>query len=317
MAWYHPHQHGSTTIQVPTANGLIIIEGGPEWMPDSSGCREIRELKDAAPEQILPFQLLPFRLPEAASPQGAPQWANDLDDPNMQVASRLYDPANPLCCGEGAAKHEPFAGTATDRDLVFVNGHWQPRLALESGKFYRWRLAWATPKRFAPLVILGPDGQPAPCEMQLISKDGVYLMQIPRRVDHALLAPGNRAELFVKCTGAPAAKYTLKAQDPAASPIGCSMGNTRQVVVQELLSIEVKQGGAEQPSPQQKVCAPARAGYVADLRGASLAAHGAASKLKRIPLDFTFHDFGCLVNDKNFSFPDPDPLQLPLGSVVE
>lgn len=32
---YHPHQHGSTTVQVPTANGLIIIEGGPEWMPDS------------------------------------------------------------------------------------------------------------------------------------------------------------------------------------------------------------------------------------------------------------------------------------------
>lgn len=52
-----------------------------------------------------------------------------------------------------------------------------PLALLQSGKFYRWRLAWATPKRFATLVILGPDGRPAPCEMQLISKDGVYLMQ--------------------------------------------------------------------------------------------------------------------------------------------
>lgn len=55
-----------------------------------------------------------------------------------------------------------------------------PPPAPQSGKFYRWRLAWATPKRFASLVILGHDGQPAPCEMQLISKDGVYLMQARR-----------------------------------------------------------------------------------------------------------------------------------------
>lgn len=27
--------------------------------------------------------------------------------------------------------------------------------------------------------------------------------------------------------------------------------------------------------------------------------------------------FGCLVNGQNFSFPDPNPIDLPLGSVVE
>lgn len=39
--------------------------------PPCSGCREIRELKDTAPEQILHFQLLPFRPPEAEKPDGA------------------------------------------------------------------------------------------------------------------------------------------------------------------------------------------------------------------------------------------------------
>lgn len=34
----HPalcHRHGSTTLQVPTASLLVIIEGGPEWLPDA------------------------------------------------------------------------------------------------------------------------------------------------------------------------------------------------------------------------------------------------------------------------------------------
>lgn len=80
------------------------------------------------------------------------------------MASRLYNPANPLCCGEGAAKHEHFGGTATDRDLVLVNGHWQPRLAMEVGARGEGALAaaggllnpavpqWAAPALAWPLV---------------------------------------------------------------------------------------------------------------------------------------------------------------------
>lgn len=75
----------------------------------------------------------------------------------------------------------------------------------------------------------------------------------------------------------------------AAAPIGAQA--TRPVVLPP-------QGSEEQSSPRQRACTPARAGYVADLRDESLAAHGAADKLTRVPLDFTFHDFGCLVNDK-------------------
>lgn len=44
-----------------------------------------------------------------------------------------------------------------------------------------------------------------------------------------------------RCSGAPGSRYTLRAQDPAVSPIGCSMGNTRQVVVQDLLTIDLKE----------------------------------------------------------------------------
>ena len=36
--------------------------------------------------------------------------------------------------------------------------------------------------------------------------------QIPRKVDHAFLSPGNRAELLVKCSGAAGKRYALRAQ---------------------------------------------------------------------------------------------------------
>lgn len=36
--------------------------------------------------------------------------------------------------------------------------------------------------------------------------------QVPRAVDHIFLAPGNRAELLVQCSGAKGSTYVLRAQ---------------------------------------------------------------------------------------------------------
>lgn len=47
--------------------------------------------------------------------------------------------------------------------------------------------------------------------------------QMPRLVDHIFLAPGNRAELLVKCSGAVGKKYVLRAQ--ASAGPGCSGGH--------------------------------------------------------------------------------------------
>ncbi|KAI7843970.1 hypothetical protein COHA_002508 [Chlorella ohadii] len=308
MAWAHPHQHGSTTLQVPTASLLVIIEGGPEWLPDANGCREVRQLLDAAPEKVLYFQMLPFRPPADATPT-TPQWAQDLDDANYQTASRLSDPPNPL--------PEP-KGSAIDRDTVLLNGGFQPRIFMKSGEYQRWRLAWATSKRWASIGIVDKSGQPAPCEMLLVGKDAVYLMEIPRKVSHAYLAAGNRAEMLVKCKGRPGSEYVLRAQAAQESPFRCCTNPycSRNAIVQDLGTIEIKPG-KEQRSPKLKACTPARAGYTADLRDASLAAAGATDKLVKQELAFGFKDFGCLFNGENFTFPDPNPIELPLGSVVE
>lgn len=60
---YHPHAHGSTVIQTPTANGLIIVEDDPRWLPDDTGCGEVRALLEGSREVVLHLALLPFKAP--------------------------------------------------------------------------------------------------------------------------------------------------------------------------------------------------------------------------------------------------------------
>lgn len=156
-----------------------------------------------------------------------------------------------------------------------------PPPAVQAGAFYRWRMAWATVKRFASLAILDPaTGAAADCELLLLAKDGHWLMQasaaagrgpaaggrahphvalpcvtppltrpaspgpglgpipsgcplanfapnaptqqVPRAVDHMYFAPGNRAELLVRCSGAPGSQYVLTAQVRAGRGRGAS-----------------------------------------------------------------------------------------------
>ncbi|PSC67257.1 HAD-superfamily subfamily IIA hydrolase [Micractinium conductrix] len=280
LAWYHAHHHGSTTLQVPTSNGLIIVEDRPEFLPDKNGCKEARGLLANAPETVLHFALLPFMKPTKNT--GIPglnmRRYVEVDDANMQLASKMAQPNNPLWTG--------VKGTFSNKDFVLVNGGWQPDIPMRSGVYCRWRMAWATVKRFATIGIYdAATGKPATnCETLLLAKDGVFLMQMPRLVDHIFLAPGNRAELLVKCSGAVGKKYG------PATP---------------------------QAQPQLRACTPARAGYTADLQDASLRAAGAAGKLTNPPINFIMQPFGCLVNGKNFTFPDSEPIKLQLGKVVE
>lgn len=79
------------------------------------------------------------------------------------------------------------------------------------------------------------------------------------------------------------------------------------------------QGIPPQRTPALRACTPARAGYGADLRDAALAASGATAKLVQQPVTFTMQGqpYSCMVNGQNFVFPDPAPIDLPLGSAVE
>lgn len=138
-----------------------------------------------APETILDFNLLFFRQ--------FPAEVLRVETPTYQAVSGWSLPTNPLCCN--GANDYAFRGTATEgdgRDILLVNGGYQPRMTLLSDTWTRWRMLFSGAKGWFTVQILDADTmQPAPqCEMQLTNKDGIYLMDMPRKVPSLILPSG-------------------------------------------------------------------------------------------------------------------------------
>ena len=64
----------------------------------------------------------------------------------------------------------------------------------QAGKWQRWRVALTAYNRYMDLAFVDAIGGPASaqCEIALLSKDGVYLMEIPRAVPGMLIPTGGR-----------------------------------------------------------------------------------------------------------------------------
>jgi len=72
-----------------------------------------------------------------------------------------------LCCGNDTGF------TAANKDLLLLNGGYQPRMTLASNTWQRWRMLFSGASRYITLQILTTSLQYAPeCEMQMIAKDG-------------------------------------------------------------------------------------------------------------------------------------------------
>ena len=83
----------------------------------------------------------------------------------------------------------------TDMDLVLVNGQYQPIVSATAGVWQRWRMVLASVEQQLYITVPG-------CELQLLAKDGIYLDVAPRTVTTIYLAPGNRADVAVRCSAA-------------------------------------------------------------------------------------------------------------------
>ncbi|KAI7838549.1 hypothetical protein COHA_007692 [Chlorella ohadii] len=322
LHWYHPHYHGSSMLQTSTANGLIIVEDDEAWLPAENGCTEVWGLMQEVPDQILHLALLTFADPSAATLKAQPDEdsARDLDA-NYQYYSKTVQPSNVYCCNETNADNEaslPLLGSMANETFVLVNGGYEPVLTMEAGRYQRWRVVNTGYKGLVDLVVLDPATllPTNSCDLQLLAKDGVYLMEIPRQVDHIFLVSGNRAELLVKCEGQPGDRFIV-ASGAELSPFGKgftgaskgSMALDQPIVMTiELAAAE----GPAHPEPRQKACTPLRPGYAPDLRDPALKAAGATDKLIKEVHGFDFTDkYSCTVDGEAFSFPDPEPLLMP------
>ena len=63
----------------------------------------------------------------------------------------------------------------------------------QAGVWQRWRLVNAAPSRFLDLTVtMIDDDTPTGCQIALLAKDGVFLLDMPRLVNHAMLVGAAR-----------------------------------------------------------------------------------------------------------------------------
>ena len=149
-----------------------------------------------APEVIMHFELFTFAPPNPWNDSATQGWYDyigpffsSLDDANVQTVSALSDRQNPMCCSGAHSVH----GSANDKDILLLNGGYQPKLTMKAGQWQRWRMVHTGYKRFLDLQILDKSGGVAPsCQLMLLAKDGVYIPQMPRAVDPVFLTAGAR-----------------------------------------------------------------------------------------------------------------------------
>jgi len=90
--------------------------------------------------------------------------------------------------------------------LLLVNGAIRPVLAQQPGEWQRLRLIGASALNWLNLDF-------GDCDAALLAKDGIYIADFPRAVRRAVLAPGARADLAVRC---PQGEHHVSSVAPAA-----------------------------------------------------------------------------------------------------
>ncbi|EEG09358.1 multicopper oxidase family protein [Pseudogulbenkiania ferrooxidans] len=113
------------------------------------------------------------------------------DDPLAHLPEQLLVLSDLKLDGDGSIAANSMADHHDGREgqFVLVNGALRPTLALAEGERQRWRLWNATSARILKIAL------PAH-EVHLVGTDGGAIAS-PRRIEHLLLSPGERAELVV------------------------------------------------------------------------------------------------------------------------
>mmetsp|Transcript_5881 Transcript_5881/g.12567 ORF Transcript_5881/g.12567 Transcript_5881/m.12567 type:complete len:322 (+) Transcript_5881:1642-2607(+) len=164
--WYHPHFHGSTTLQTGQGvAGMIIVDDPDGYLPDPIA---------NMPEINLMIQHMDLEnLQEAAGASGSVLWK------------------------EGSIDYGNATTETGNTNLLLVNMQYVPKISVERGRWYRMRMVLSSVQE--GLAWEAPEG----CTLQLLAKDGIYLSDAPRTVETMILAPGNRADVAIRCDAEP------------------------------------------------------------------------------------------------------------------
>ena len=221
--WYHPHSHGSVSLQASGgAAGALIVEDNS---PTTEKC--CPELQAMVEEVLLisGFRMTPKTPPKPWDHLGCPPGSRFIGNGanfgtlSWQAGDNLYAGAfnatgsGVFPCPDGAegchsdyhALARIFGAERITKQAVceegllenlLVNGQLQPLVNQHSKEFRRWRLINGSPSSVTLLKF------PPMCQVWLIALDGVYLVggkaiYLEKRRIH--LEPGARADLAVSC----------------------------------------------------------------------------------------------------------------------
>jgi len=177
--WYHPHFHGSVSLQ--TGSGvasMFIVEDPPGYLP-----KQIEDL----PEIHMMIQQLDFELLTGT------MFNNNTSSKASSPAGVPIGSAGALYWGDSGQNVKHTKAVSTNTDTFLINMQYIPVITLESGKWYRMRMVMSTVNEGLTFTV--PKG----CDLELLAKDGIYLQDAPRTVDAVYLKPGNRADIAIRC----------------------------------------------------------------------------------------------------------------------
>jgi suppressor of ftsI len=197
LYWYHPHHHGSATVQVAGGMaGLILVKGSIDQVPEIAAARD---------------ELLAIQNPKV----------NPLGDGKWGWEPIAYRPA-----AEGG-----FSFT-TAIEFITVNG--EPVMLIDrrgkkpatiAGRLKTFRMKPGEVMRLR--ILNGTDGIPMQLvlpgfEIFVIAQDGVNLLKPERAAEDAKtairMAPGNRIELLIRAPRHPASAVLSALPQMASSP---------------------------------------------------------------------------------------------------
>ena len=102
--------------------------------------------------------------------------------------------------------------TGTTATTMLTNGQTAPTLTAMPGRWYRWRMAYASIDTTATMSFFETTGT-ASCEVQLLAKDGVYLPTAPRELTSGIpFYSGHRADAAIRCMGSGTATWGTSAR---------------------------------------------------------------------------------------------------------
>eukprot|EP00940_MAST-03C_sp_MAST-3C-sp2_P001757 g1757.t1 len=288
--WYHPHVHGSSSLQQSGGMaGVIIVDPGEkENIPADLAAME---------EEVLLFQHLCFR--DLGKFQSSAPYINHMELSKYGLDLLSPDPT--------------FKYTNTTQDFYVVNGEFLPNVTLAPGEFKRFRLVAGGTQAFLELVLEDSSGNLATqsCEMYVIAKDG-YFVDKPYRVEYPLLVPGSRIDLAVRCSNVGSYRFASR---PGVAPYHSQLAQTTVVFDGALFYLNVQGNPRVMNLPN---VLPTRPSYMPDLQEANVSSSFA----------WSFHTIGGpfkpgfpfpqhQINGKAFAGPDVFAANATLNHVQE